>query len=95
MRDSDDLLLGHFTAACDSWDLARAISTDEHLDQFLVEWILGNLEWIYRDSADSPIAVTSGHRFFAAPTGTPPATGSAQDRLLHLMGRHWRNGSRR
>lgn len=69
------------------WDLARAAGSGEDLDPFLTGWILSNLEWIYRGIADSPIAVASSHRFFAAPTDTLPSTGSAQDRLLHLMGR--------
>jgi uncharacterized protein (TIGR03086 family) len=68
-----------------TWDLATAIVVDNTLDPDLVAWIDEHIEDIYADLAETPIAADSTHRFFAAPQGHPPP--SAQDRLLHRMGR--------
>lgn len=70
-----------------TWDLARAAGLDERLDPDLVAWVLGSLASTYRGIAESPVAAETTHRFFATPHADGPATASAQDRLLHLMGR--------
>jgi uncharacterized protein (TIGR03086 family) len=68
-----------------TWDLARAIGADDHLDTGLVAWIDGHLEEIYAGLAETPTAADTTHRFFAAPVFTDST--SRQDRLLHRMGR--------
>jgi uncharacterized protein (TIGR03086 family) len=75
-----------------TWDLARAIGADEHLDAGLVEWIDEHLHEIYAGLPETPIATTTTHRFFAAPAGGPAIGGPRQDRLLHLMGRNPQRG---
>lgn len=70
-----------------TWDLARAIGVDEVLHAGLVEWIGTHLDEIYAGLAETPVAVETTHRFFAAPDGEPARNGSPQDRLLHRMGR--------
>ncbi|MEW2179361.1 TIGR03086 family metal-binding protein [Streptomyces sp. NPDC005406] len=69
-----------------TWDLARALGVPEKLDPGLTAWIEDNLVHIYAGLAESPIAVDTTHRFFAAP-GAPPAEETRQSRLLRLMGR--------
>jgi uncharacterized protein (TIGR03086 family) len=68
-----------------TWDLARAVGADETLDRGLVGWIDAELSTIYAGLAESPVSAGTTHRFFAAPRGHPGP--SAQDRLLHRMGR--------
>jgi uncharacterized damage-inducible protein DinB len=70
-----------------TWDLARAIGADEHLDVGLVAWISDHLRQIYAGLAETPVAADTTHRFFAAPRGAVADDASRQDRLLHLMGR--------
>jgi uncharacterized protein (TIGR03086 family) len=68
-----------------TWDLARALGADERLDPELVAWVDGSIEEIYAGLPETPVAADTTHRFFAAPAGAPGP--SAQDRLLHRMGR--------
>ncbi|MCG0284712.1 TIGR03086 family metal-binding protein [Streptomyces sp. PSAA01] len=70
-----------------TWDLARAVNVDDTLDESLVAWIDEHLEEIYAGLAESPTAVDTTHRFFAAPQGVLAHDTSAQTRLLHRMGR--------
>lgn len=74
-------------SAIHTWDLARAVGADERLDDGLVAWITEYLDEIYAGLPETPVAPTSAHRFFAAPTGPLPSDASAQHRLLHIMGR--------
>jgi uncharacterized protein (TIGR03086 family) len=61
-----------------TWDLARALGTDDTLDPDLVEFALLHAELIEAGRQ---------HGSFAAPTAVTPGQGSAQARLLHLSGR--------
>ncbi|KPC67090.1 TIGR03086 family metal-binding protein [Streptomyces chattanoogensis] len=70
-----------------TWDLARALGTDDTLDAGLVAWIDDHLAEIYAGLAVFPTAAETTHRFFAAPEGVPDQDTSRQDRLLHRMGR--------
>jgi uncharacterized protein (TIGR03086 family) len=70
-----------------TWDLARAIGADEHLDEGLVAWISAHLHEIYDGLPETPVAADTTHRFFAPPRGAVADDASRQDRLLHLMGR--------
>ena len=74
-------------ATIHTWDLARAIGDDEDLDAGLVAWIDDHLEDIYAGLAETPVAVDTTHRFFAAPQGVLAEGASRQDRLLRRMGR--------
>ncbi|WP_141954557.1 TIGR03086 family metal-binding protein [Actinoallomurus bryophytorum] len=74
-------------ATVHTWDLARAIGVDDVLDAGLVTWIDDHLEDIYAGLAETPVAVDTTHRFFAAPEGVLAADASRQDRLLRRMGR--------
>jgi uncharacterized protein (TIGR03086 family) len=60
-----------------TWDLARAIAGDEHLDSSLVEFVLAI-------AMDADLSGGS----FAAPVGELPDNSSVQTRLLHIVGRH-------
>jgi uncharacterized protein (TIGR03086 family) len=70
-----------------TWDLARGIGADDTLDPDLVTWMSANIDEIYAGMAETPVAASTTHRFYAAPTGDLPADASTQDRLLHLFGR--------
>ncbi|WP_037578031.1 TIGR03086 family metal-binding protein [Phaeacidiphilus oryzae] len=73
-----------------TWDLARAVGADDRLDGELVDWIRRFLDDIYAGLAETPVSAgpATTHRFFAAPDGRGPGPGaSAQDLLLHRMGR--------
>jgi len=70
-----------------TWDLARAVGLDEKLDAGLVAWIGDHLEEIYDGLAETPTAVATTHRFFAAPGSGAADDPSPQDRLLRRMGR--------
>jgi len=70
-----------------TWDLARAIGGDEHLDNDLVAWIDDHLEVIYAGLAETPTAAGTTHRFFASPHGGLTDSASRQTRLLDRMGR--------
>jgi uncharacterized protein (TIGR03086 family) len=70
-----------------TWDLARAIGTDDTLHPGLVAWISDHLDEIYDGLAETPAAAQTTHRFFAAPPGKLPASASQQHRLLYRMGR--------
>jgi uncharacterized protein (TIGR03086 family) len=74
-------------ATIHTWDLARAIGVDDGLDTGLVVWIDDHLEDIYAGLAETPVAVDTTHRFFAAPEGVLADDASRQDRLLRRMGR--------
>lgn len=52
-----------------TWDLARAIGTDDTLDAGLVTWISESLDEIYAGLAETPTATETTHQFFAAPRG--------------------------
>lgn len=69
-----------------TWDLARAVHTDEELDASLVSWIVTNLEAIYAGLPETPTAADTTNRFFA-PAVESTADMPQQDRLLLLMGR--------
>lgn len=71
--------------AIHTWDLARAIETDDRLPGDLVDWIDGCLDRIYAGLPETPVAAETTHRFFGAPQG--PAGASKQDELLWRMGR--------
>ncbi|HEY7429877.1 MAG TPA: TIGR03086 family metal-binding protein [Streptosporangiaceae bacterium] len=73
--------------AIHTWDLARAIGTDDTLSPALVGWISDHLDEIYRGLAESPTASQTTHRFFAAPSAEPAAGAAQQHLLLHRMGR--------
>jgi uncharacterized protein (TIGR03086 family) len=74
-------------ATIHTWDLARAIGADDGLDTGLVVWIDDHLEDIYAGLAETPVAVDTTHRFFAAPQSVLADDASRQDRLLRRMGR--------
>jgi uncharacterized protein (TIGR03086 family) len=74
-------------ATIHTWDLARAIGADDDLDVGLVAWIDDHLEEIYAGLAETPVALGTTHRFFAAPQGVLADDASRQDRLLRRMGR--------
>ncbi|MFC4590357.1 TIGR03086 family metal-binding protein [Sphaerisporangium corydalis] len=71
-----------------TWDLARAVGTDDELDPGLVAWIDDHLDAIYSGLSESPTDADTTHRFFAAPAGEPASGASRQDRLLWRMGRN-------
>ncbi|WP_326565809.1 TIGR03086 family metal-binding protein [Amycolatopsis rhabdoformis] len=68
-----------------TWDLARALGTDETLDAGLVSWTLSNLDTIYAGLAETPVSAETTHRFFAEPLGEVGS--SSQELLLYRMGR--------
>ena len=68
-----------------TWDLARAVGADEVLDGDLVRWLDTDLDVIY---AGLDVA-----RHFATPHGA--AGTSAQERVLHQLGRDGRSPSHR
>lgn len=70
-----------------TWDLARAIGTDDTLDSGLVSWVSESLDEIYAGLAETPTAAETTNQFFAAPAGMLSHDASQQDRLLHRMGR--------
>jgi uncharacterized protein (TIGR03086 family) len=72
-----DMRAGDF--AVHAWDLARAIGADEALDPALVEWCLVMVSGMGEE--------LSKGGYFQAPRGETSADATAQDRLLHLLGR--------
>jgi uncharacterized protein (TIGR03086 family) len=74
--------------AIHTWDLARAIGTDDGLDAELVAWIDDHLAAIYAGLPETPTSDETTHRFFAAPKGAPTSAESRQNRLLRRMGRN-------
>lgn len=74
-------------AVIHTWDLARALGTDEMLDPGLVEWIDGNIDVIYAGLIETPVAERTSNRFFAPAPAAPTAPESPQDRLLRRTGR--------
>lgn len=74
-------------SAVHTWDLARAVNVDDTLDGSLVAWIEEHLDEIYAGLPETPTAVETTHRFFAAPEGVLAHNSSPQMRLLHRMGR--------
>ncbi|MEC3978687.1 TIGR03086 family metal-binding protein [Amycolatopsis sp. H20-H5] len=75
-----------------TWDLARALGADERLEPDLVVWIDENLDEIYAGLPETPAALETTHRFFAAPEGPADPAASRQDRLLRRMGRSGTGG---
>ena len=65
--------------AVHGWDLARAIGADEALDDDVVTFLIA-----YTAAQEAG----SHGSAFAAPDGPVPRNASAQDRLLHRLGRH-------
>jgi hypothetical protein len=49
-----------------TWDLARAVGSDDRLDVGLIAWIDDSLEEIYAGLVETPTAIETTHRFFAA-----------------------------
>ncbi|SDX56759.1 TIGR03086 family protein [Saccharopolyspora shandongensis] len=74
-------------ATIHTWDLAQALGVDDDLNPDLVGWINDHLEEIYAGLAETPVAIETTHRFFAAPEGALTQGASKQDRLLHRLGR--------
>jgi uncharacterized protein (TIGR03086 family) len=74
-----------------TWDLARAVGSDDRLDVGLVAWIDDSLEEIYAGLVETPTAIETTHRFFAAPEGVLADDAPRQDRLPHRMGREARS----
>ncbi|WP_241777594.1 TIGR03086 family metal-binding protein [Streptomyces sp. CT34] len=70
-----------------TWDLARAINVEDTLDGSLVAWIDEHLDEIYTGLTETPTALETTHRFFAAPEEVLARNASPQMRLLHRMGR--------
>lgn len=71
-----------------TWDLARAISTPEELDEHSVDWILENTRAIFDGLAESPVDEHTTNRFFAPrPSSTDDRSATPQHRLLRIMGR--------
>ncbi|MEE4417794.1 MULTISPECIES: TIGR03086 family metal-binding protein [Streptomyces] len=71
-----------------TWDLSRAIGADDQLDGHLVDWVMGNVDWIYAGVEESPLAQTRSDLYYGEPVPSPPSgPDSPQDRLLRLMGR--------
>jgi uncharacterized protein (TIGR03086 family) len=65
--------------AVHAWDLARAVATDEALDDDVVE--LASTQGL-------PVVLPIGGGVFAPAEGALPRDASPQDRLLHQLGRH-------
>ena len=79
-RTGGDLLsMRILDAAIHGWDLARAIGADETLDDDVVAFLLAY-------SAD--LDLNPQQRAFALPDADVPLNASAQDQLLHQLGRH-------
>lgn len=70
-----------------TWDLARALGTDETLDPGLVAWIDANIDVIYAGLVETPVAEKTTNRFFAPPPHPPATADCPQDRLLRRTGR--------
>jgi uncharacterized protein (TIGR03086 family) len=70
-----------------TWDLARAIGTDENLDGTLVSWAVQNFAEIYRGLAETPTDPNTTHRFFGAAGKAPNGDMTEQCQLLHRTGR--------
>ncbi|WP_326691033.1 MULTISPECIES: TIGR03086 family metal-binding protein [unclassified Streptomyces] len=72
-----------------TWDLARATSASEQLDPGLVDWVAGNVGWIYRGLSEGPLVPGKTDAYFADPATepSPPGGDTPQGRLLRLMGR--------
>jgi uncharacterized protein (TIGR03086 family) len=68
-----------FDTAVHTWDVSRAIGFDERLDDGLVEYALGFMDWI----RTQPLL----EALFDSPKGHLPKGASAQARLLKLAGR--------
>ncbi|MCP2262550.1 TIGR03086 family protein [Streptoalloteichus tenebrarius] len=81
-------LLGLYVvdAVVHTWDLARAVGLDERLDPRTVGWVLDNFEWIYHGVTESPI--TDSYQYYGPPTAVASPAETAQNRLLHAMGRN-------
>jgi len=79
MSGRDVIGLTAFDTAVHSWDVSRAIGFDAQLDDGLVDFALGFMEWIRSEPLLSPL--------FGSPKEHLPQAASAQDRLLQLAGR--------
>jgi uncharacterized protein (TIGR03086 family) len=74
-------------SAAHGWDLARALDRAGRIDPGLVRWLTEEFDGIFGGLAEMPGATVTTHRFFAEPAGEPGGDASAQDRLLHRLGR--------
>jgi uncharacterized protein (TIGR03086 family) len=68
-----------FDTAVHTWDVSCAIGFDEQLDDGLVEFALGVMNWVRSEPRLST--------YFPPPKGQLPRGASSQARLLHLAGR--------
>lgn len=74
----DAIGLVAFDTAVHSRDISRSIGFDERLDDGLVQFALGFIEWVLGEPRLS---------FFTASAGPPPSAATPQARLLYLAGR--------
>ena len=79
MSARDAIGLTAFDTAIHTWDVSRAIGFDGRLDDGLVEFALGFMNWLRSEPLLSA--------YFPPPKGELPASASYQARLLHLAGR--------
>lgn len=79
MAARDVIGLTAFDTAVHTWDVSRAIGFDEHLEDGLVEFALGFMDWIRSQPELAAL--------FESPKGGLPGAASAQARLLLLAGR--------
>lgn len=75
----DAVGLTAFDTAVHAWDLSRALHVDEHLDEGLVEFSLGFMQWL---RAQPELAFA-----FKSPVIEPDCGEPMQARLLRLAGR--------
>ena len=72
-----------FDTGIHTWDVSRAIGFDEQLDNGLVEFALGFMNWVRSEPRLSA--------YFPPPKGQLHPGASSQTRLIHLAGREpWR-----
>ena len=76
----DVIGLTAFDTAVHTWDVSRAIGVGEQLDDGLVEFALGFMQWL----RSQPELAT----LFDSTNSDPPQGVTAQVRLLQLAGRH-------
>jgi len=79
MSARDVIGLAAFDTAIHTWDVCRATGSDEQLDDALVEYALGFMDWLRSEPRLSA--------YFPPPKDELPPGVSSQARLLHLAGR--------
>jgi uncharacterized protein (TIGR03086 family) len=79
MSSRDVIGLTAFDTAIHTWDVSRAIGFDEQLDDGLVEFALGFMNWLRSEPSLSA--------YFPPAKGQLRPAASSQARLLHLAGR--------